>query len=93
MISRPHPQHDSPARQPPTGVEPITGGIAFVLAALALLVIASYPVYAAAFGGALAVAVALVRVGGPALGRRLHGRMTELDVPGLGTVQIRVTAR
>ncbi|WP_049924381.1 hypothetical protein [Halopiger djelfimassiliensis] len=93
MTHGPPPNPDGIARDQPTGTDSIAGGLALVLGMLGLLVAASYPVYAAAFVAALAATAVLVRTGLPALGRRLRGRVTELDVPGFGTVQIRVTAR
>jgi ABC-type enterobactin transport system permease subunit len=88
----PAPQ-DGSARKSPTIVGSIGGGIGFVLVTMSLLVAVSYPVYAAAFVGVLVAAVAVARISTPALARELHGRVTELDVPGIGTVQIRVSAR
>lgn len=93
MIPPRYPHPDSTVLHPPSGTATIIGGVAFILATLALLVALSYPVYAAAFVGATGIAAALARLSGPAVGRRLHGRMTELSVPGLGIVQIRITAR
>jgi hypothetical protein len=84
---------DGAARRPPIGAGSSGGGLVFVLGLLALLVAVSYPLYAAAFVGILAAAVAVARIGTPALARELHGRVTELDIPGIGTVQIRVSTR
>lgn len=93
MTRYPHLGRDASARKPPTAIDSIVGGFAFVLAAMGLLVALSYPVAAAALVAGLALGAAVLRVGVPALARELHGRVTELEVPGIGTVQIRVSAR
>lgn len=80
------------APKPPVYNQSVGGGFVLVAVLFGLLVAASHPVYAVVAVAAIAVAVTLVR-GATAYGRRLHGRMTELDVPGVGTVQIRVTSR
>lgn len=84
---------DSTGRKPPSEKGAVTSGFVLVATLLGLLVAVSYPVYTAAALVALVAAAVLLRTGGPTLGRRLHGRMTELDVPGVGTVQIRVHGR
>ncbi|MFC4540666.1 hypothetical protein ACFO5R_01840 [Halosolutus amylolyticus] len=88
-----YPHHDRPAYRTRAGSGPIIGGFIVVVLTLALLVAISYPVHALAVVSAFAAAVVLVRTGGPALGRRLDGRMTEFAVPGVGTVRIRLTGR
>ncbi|AGB39649.1 hypothetical protein [Natronococcus occultus] len=71
----------------------IGGALAFVLAAMGLLVALSYPLVVAAVVGTVAAAALVFRLGAPALARELHGRMTELEVPGVGTVRISVDVR
>lgn len=66
------------------------GGIAFVIIALALLWAVSNPVVAASVTGAVAVVAGVALAGGRALARRLHGRITELTIPGIATVRISV---
>lgn len=87
------PHSERTDRKPPGNDRPIASGVALLAMLVGALVVASYPVAAVTIVGSLVVAVLLVRAGGPALGRRLHGRVTELEVPGLGTVRISVTAR
>ncbi|TYL39582.1 hypothetical protein CV102_04630 [Natronococcus pandeyae] len=93
MTQYAHLRRDASARKPPTATDPIGGGILFVLAAIGLLLATSYPLYAAAIVGTLVAGAAILRIGVPALARELHGRVTELKVPGIGTVQIRVSGR
>ena len=83
---------DGIAPKPPVYNQSIGGGLVLVAILFGLLVAASHPVATAVAVGAIAVAVTLLRTAA-ACGRRLHGRMTDLDVPGVGTVQIRVTGR
>jgi hypothetical protein len=84
---------DASARKPPTVTSSISIGALFLLGTLALLVAVSYPLYAIATVSALVAGAAILRIGVPALARELHGRVTELEVPGIGTVQIRVSGR
>lgn len=93
MTRHPHFGRDASAQKSPTAIDSIVGGFVFVLAAMGLLVALSYPVAATALVASLALGAAILRVGVPALARELHGRVTELEVPGIGTVQIRVSAR
>ncbi|MFU8867981.1 hypothetical protein [Natronococcus sp.] len=88
-----HPQSAESTRNRSANPGSIGGGLAFVLAAMGLLVAISYPLAVAAVVVAVAAAALVFRLGAPALARELHGRMTELEVPGIGTVQIRVDAR
>lgn len=90
MTSRSHYVPHGPV---PRRSRSIRGDLVFVLAILGALAAISYPVYAVALVGCVAVAATLFRFGTPRLARELHGRMTELDVPGIGTVQIRVNGR
>ncbi|MDG5818056.1 hypothetical protein [Natronococcus sp. A-GB7] len=88
-----HPQSAESTRKRSADSSSIGGGLLFVLAAMGLLVAISYPLTVAAAVGAVAVAALVFRLGAPALARELHGRMTELEVPGIGTVRIRVDGR
>lgn len=87
------PHHPEGTDRKPSDDPSVAGGIALLAVLAGVLVAASYPVATAVVVGTLAAAVLLARSGIPALGRRLHGRVTELEVPGFGTVRIRVTAR
>ncbi len=91
----PHPYQRRPdvPRDQHTTTASIRGSLLFALVVMGLFVAISYPVYAVAVVGTVAAAAALFRLGAPRLARRLHGRMTELAVPGIGTVQIRVNGR
>ena len=80
-------------RKPPLEPNAPAAGVAVVAMLFGALVTISHPVATAALATALLVAAVTVRAGGPALGRRLRGRATELDVPCVGTVQIRVHGR
>ncbi|MXV61520.1 hypothetical protein GS429_05460 [Natronorubrum sp. JWXQ-INN-674] len=86
------PSSDGIAPKPYVYNQSVGGGLVLIAILFGLLVAVSHPVYTMMAVGAVAVAVSLFRVTA-AVGRRLHGRMTELDVPGVGTVQIRVTGR
>ena len=93
MTRYPHLQRSESTRKRLAEPGSIGGGLAFVLAAMGLLVALSYPLLVGALVGAIAAAALVLRLGTPALARELHGRMTELEVPGIGTVRIRVDAR
>lgn len=88
----PHPP-DGIGHESPASNGSIAGGVAVLVLLIAGLVAASYPTAALTVAAALAGVVLALRTGVPAIGRRLHGRVTELEVPGLGTVRIQVTAR
>lgn len=93
MTPHSHFRGPDPTRDRLSATASIGGSLLFVLAMMGLFVAISYPVYAVAVVGTVAAAAALFRLGAPRLARRLHGRMTELAVPGIGTVQIRVDGR
>jgi hypothetical protein len=83
-------RHD---RYPPANGGSLLGLLAFPLFVLGLLWAVSYPALAATLVTVAVLGYALVRFGLPALARRLHGRIREIDIPGFGTVRFRVTAR
>ncbi|ELY90538.1 hypothetical protein C483_10776 [Natrialba hulunbeirensis JCM 10989] len=93
MTQYPHLRPRSTDPKPPSVTSSLIGGIVFLIGTFALLVAASYPVYAATITITVALAVVVLRRALPALGRRLRGYMTELDVPGFGTVEIRVNSQ
>ncbi|ADD05448.1 uncharacterized protein Nmag_1875 [Natrialba magadii ATCC 43099] len=86
-----HPRGTEP--QPPNVASSLVGSVTLLFGMFALLVAASYPVYAATAAITVTLAVVVLRRALPALGRRLRGYMTELDVPGFGTVEIRVNSQ
>ncbi|ELZ02879.1 hypothetical protein C482_04431 [Natrialba chahannaoensis JCM 10990] len=93
MTQYPHLRPRSTDPKPPSVTSSLIGGIAFLLGTLSLLVAVSYPVYAATVAITIGLAVVVLRRALPVLGRRLRGYMTELDVPGFGTVEIRVNSQ
>ncbi|WP_323172728.1 hypothetical protein [Natrialba sp. PRR66] len=93
MIRYPHLRPSGTGPKPPSATTSIGGSLVFMLGTFALFVAMSYPVSAMTLVGGLALASVVLHRALPALGRRLRGRMTELDVPGFGTVEIRVSTR
>ncbi|APW97228.1 hypothetical protein CHINAEXTREME_05330 [Halobiforma lacisalsi AJ5] len=91
MRQQPRTPRTSIVSEPPSASATIGGGFAFVALVIALLWAVSYPVLAASIVLVGAAAVGVVRTGGRALARRLHGRITELSIPGVATVRISVS--
>ncbi|ELZ06523.1 hypothetical protein [Natrialba aegyptia] len=93
MIRYPHLRPSGTGPKPPSATTSIGGSLVFMLGTFALFVAVSYPVPAITLVVGLTLAGVALRRILPALGRRLRGRMAELDVPGFGTVEIRVSTR
>lgn len=85
--------YGSTVHGPPATGGSIVGVFAIPIVVMALLWAVSYPQLAAAVVGGALVAAALLRLGFAVLARRLEGGLREIDVPGLGTVEFRVTPR
>lgn len=85
--------HDPSHPRPPGAEGSILTPFAFVAATFALVWAVSYPLIAISVVVAVAIAAGLVRVGLSALGSRLRGRAGRVSVPGLGTVEFRVSPR
>jgi len=66
---------------------------AITLAVLALVFTVSYPLVTGSVVAGVALVAGLLRAGLVALARRMRGRFAELDVPGVGTVEFRITPR
>lgn len=83
-----------PSRPRPPGTEgSVLTPFAVVAATFALVWAVSFPLIAASVVVAAALAAGLARVGLSALGSRLRGRAGRVSVPGLGTVEFRVSPR
>jgi len=85
--------HDPSRPRPPGAEGSVLTPIAFVAATFALVWAVSYPLFAVSVVAAAALVAGLVRVGLSALGSRLRGRAGRVAVPGLGTVEFRVSPR
>lgn len=77
---------------------PRTDGSLWIVAAvtlgvIALVLVASFPVLTAAVLVGAVTSVALVWVGLAAVARRTTDAIDELEVPGVGTVEVRVLTR
>ncbi|MEF8780166.1 MAG: hypothetical protein V5A46_05780 [Haloferacaceae archaeon] len=91
-------QHHSTPRPPeryvpPTGWPSLTSLVVAPLVLFALLWAMTAPVAAVGVAAPVVAVVVLLRRGGPRLLRRLYDRTRKLTIPGIGTVEYRITAR
>lgn len=77
---------------PPSGWPTLTSLVAVPLVLLALMWAMASPVVAIGTIAAVTVALVLFRRGGPRILRRFYDRTRKLTIPGVGTVEYRITA-
>lgn len=92
MISRP--PHSTAAEYGPYHHHPtITGTLGAVALLVGLLFALSYPVVTVAVVAGAIAGVKFAQLGLSLFVARLHGRVRELTVPGVGTVEFRISPK
>lgn len=77
----------------PRTTDSIATTLLIAVAIPALVVAASYPVAATQFAAGIVVAAGLLWGSLAAIVRRTRGLFSELDVPGVGTIELRIVPR